>query len=157
MSTTSGPWPPPTGPSQPTTSPWQPPTASTPSGGNGLAIAALVVSGLALLVALGTAAWLVVPTGAWDADADYADFPDYTDLIGELDATEGTRITGDELEVEIARVLEDNGYQVDRVACPARVVVSSFDVVTCRSVVDGYAWVDQVLFESDGTFTLLRM
>ncbi len=124
---------------------WMPP--APPAQGRGLAIAALVLSGLALLVALGVGAGLVyLGSGAG-----------YTALTGELGAVEGERVAGADLETAITDLHESTGSLVEMVACPESSTVSVETVVTCRSVVDGADWIEHVLLHEDGTFTLLRL
>ncbi len=146
--------PPPGTPAQPTGTaypagpqhdPWRPPSA--PAAGQGLAVTALVLSGLALLVSLGVAVWLVyLSSGAG-----------YAALTGQVGPVEGGQVPGSDLEGAITELHEDAGGLVETVACPETVMVSAEVVVTCRSVVDGFDWIEHVLFDDDGSFTLLRM
>jgi hypothetical protein len=129
------------------------PAGPRPSGGRGLAITALVLSGLALLLATATALWTLLSWGStWDGAGGWGP------LTGQVQVADDGTVSGDVLARAIDEALTQDSYDVQSVSCPASVPVGPEEVVTCRSVADGFDWVEFVLFDdATGSFVLLRL
>jgi len=113
-----------------------------PRPGNGLAIAAVVMSGLALLGVLGFGLFMGV---------GMATAPSLV-LQGDVTPT-GTTVAGTELESALTRAVEDDGGQVDEISCPDTSAVGQGLVTVCHGSVDGFDWTGVVVFEDEsGTF-----
>jgi hypothetical protein len=111
---------------------------------NGLAIAAIVMSGLALLGVLGIAVVMGLAVAAG---------PSYV-LQGQVDPI-GKTVTGQALSSSLTKVIEDDGGQVDEVTCPDSSAVGQGLVTVCHGSVDGSDWTGVVVFEDEsGTFIL---
>lgn len=121
----------------------QPAMFQQPRPGNGVAIAAVAMSAVALLGVLAFAAlFFLAPGGAGWA------------LSGEVSPGSGT-VTAQALEDELTTLLEDDGAVVDELTCPASSPVGQGEVTVCRGDVDGADWIGIVVFETDsGEFVL---
>ena len=130
---------------------WSPPSPMGPVAfgeprrrGNGLAITAMVLSALALLVALGVAAALLFggpggPPGA---------------LSGQVTPVDQA-VASNNLQAELTKIITDDGGSVDTITCPDRSRVGQGLVTVCKGSVDGYDWTGIVVFEdAEGTFVL---
>jgi hypothetical protein len=112
--------------------------------GNGLAITAVVLSALALLVAIGVAIMMVGssaggPTGA---------------LSGQVTPVDKA-VASNDLQAELTKIITDDGGSVDTITCPARSQIGQGLVTVCKGSVDGYDWTGIVVFEdAEGTFVL---
>lgn len=121
----------------------QPALFQQPKPGNGLAIAAVAMSTLALLGVLAFAALLFLGPGG----GSWA-------LSGEVTPASGA-VTAQALEDELGSVLEEDGAVVDELTCPSSSPVGQGEVTVCRGDVDGADWIGIVVFESDsGEFVL---
>jgi hypothetical protein len=130
--------------SAPSTAPHQP-FAPAPQGGKGLAIAAIVLSALALLGVLAMAAFFFL--GPFAGGSHYV-------LYGEVGATSGT-VSDAVLRDAITAALEDEGSTADELTCPAESKVGQGLVTVCHGSVDGFDWTGIVVFEdADGTFVV---
>lgn len=119
------------------------PFGPAPKGGNGLAITAIVLSGLALLGVLAMAAIFVI--GPLVGGGGYV-------LYGEVDPL-GTSVSDVVLQEAIGTALEDQGSMADELECPAQSTVGQGLVTVCHGSVDGFDWTGVVVFEDDeGTF-----
>src|SRR6476469_9855019 len=97
----------------PLSAPPPPPPAPRTGGGRGLAITAVVLSGLALLGVLAVAAWMLVTTAP--ADDNGGTGP----LTGQLAAsTHGGRLPGDTLAEAVRDRITQDGGDVSRMDCP---------------------------------------
>ena len=131
---------------------WGPPPPPAPQGyaappkhGNGLAITAVVLSALALLVALGVAALLV--GGSSSAPPSGA-------LSGRVTPVD-KGVGGSDLQAELTTIITHDGSSVDTITCPARSEVGQGLVTVCKGSVDGYDWTGIVVFEdAEGGFVL---
>lgn len=128
----------------PSAAPHQP-FAPAPKGGNGLAITAIVLSGLALLSVLAMAAFLIL--GPLMGGGHYV-------LYGEV-AASGGAVTDVVLQDALNSALEDEGSTVDELTCPGESKVGQGLVTVCHGSVDGFDWTGIVVFEdADGTFVV---
>lgn len=126
------------------TAPPQPYTPA-PRGGNGLAVTAIVLSGLALLSVLAMAAFLFL--GPLGGGAHYV-------LYGEVHTTGGVATDAD-LQDAITAALEDEGSSAEDLTCPGESKVGQGLVTVCHGSVDGFDWTGIVVFEDeDGTFVV---
>lgn len=132
--------------------PWGPPNpmlpppgyVPAPKRGNGLAITAVVLSAVALLVAIGTAGFVVSGIAGGPPPA----------LSGRV-APVAKSVAGADLQIELRRVITDDGGSVDTITCPDRSQVGQGLVTVCKGSVDGFDWTGIVVFEDDGgTFVL---
>lgn len=121
------------------------PFSSAPKGGNGLAVTAIVLSGLALLGVLAMAAFVFV--GPIMGGAGYA-------LSGEVTVVDKGASYSD-LQEALVTAIEDDGGSVDEIVCPERSQVGQGLVTVCHGSVDGFDWTGIVVFEDDeGSFVL---
>ena len=135
---------------------WYPAPASPPApgsgrGGRGLAITAVVLSGVALLGVLAVAVWVLVATAPADGNSGITG-----PLTGQLaTSTGGGRVTGDALaEAVSARITQDGG-DVSRMDCPETPKVSQGVVTVCHGVISLSDYAVVVYFEDkSGRFTL---
>lgn len=105
---------------------------------NGLAITAIVLSGLALLSVLAMAAFLFFGpggSGTWV-------------LSGQVTPID-KGVTDVALQEALGRVIEDDGGSVDELECPVRSQVGQGLVTVCHGSVDGWDWTGVVVFEDD--------
>jgi hypothetical protein len=118
------------------------PFTPAPKGGNGLAITAIVISGLALLAVLGMAVFLGIGAAM---GGSYV-------LSGKVTVVDkGASYSA--LQDSLVAAIEDDGGAVDEVVCPERSQVAQGLVTVCHGSVDGYDWTGVVVFEDDeGTF-----
>ena len=122
---------------------WAPqPFAPAPKQGNGLAVTAIVLSGLALVSVLAMAAFIFLApggSGGWV-------------LSGEVTPIDNG-VTDVALRDSLVSLIEDDGGSVDEIECPPRSQVGQGLVTVCHGSVDGWAWTGVVVFEDDdGTF-----
>jgi hypothetical protein len=121
---------------------WAPqPFAPAPKQGNGLAVTAIVLSGLALLSVLAMAAFIFLAPGGsgWV-------------LSGEVTPID-KGVTDVALQDSLVSLIEDDGGSVDEIECPPRSQVGQGLVTVCHGSVDGWDWTGVVVFEDDdGTF-----
>ena len=122
---------------------WAPqPFVAEPKRGNGLAITAIVLSGLALLGVLALAAFILVGSGASGGWV----------LSGEVTPID-KGVTDVALQDSLASVIREDGGSVDKLECPPRSQVGQGLVTVCHGSVDGWDWTGVVVFEDDeGTF-----
>lgn len=128
---------------------WAPqqPFAPAPKQGNGLAITAIVLSGLALLSVLGMAAFMAVGV---------ASGPSWV-LEGRVTVVD-KGVQGPELEQALTSTIEDDGSYVGEIVCPARSQVGQGLVSVCHGSVDDWDWTGVVVFEDDlGTFIVNQL
>jgi hypothetical protein len=119
------------------------PLAPAPRGGNGLAITAIVLSGLALLSVLAMAAFLVIGSATGGGSSA---------LTGEVTVVDKGASHSD-LQAALVSAIEDDGGSVDEIVCPDRSQVGQGLVTVCHGSVDGFDWTGVVVFEDDkGTF-----
>ena len=112
--------------------------------GNGLAITAVVLSALALLVALGVAAAVLFGGPAGPPGA----------LSGQVTPVDQA-VASNNLQAELTKIITDDGGSVDTITCPDRSRVGQGLVTVCKGSVDGYDWTGIVVFEdAEGTFVL---
>jgi hypothetical protein len=115
---------------------------AAPKQGNGLAIAAVVMSGLALLGVIGLAVFFFVVAGSGGSWV----------LEGEV-AVVDHGVADLQLEQALTDALEEDGSFVDGIRCPPRSQVGQGLVTVCRGSVDGWDWTGVVVFEDDsGSF-----
>ncbi|MGN6300472.1 MAG: DUF4333 domain-containing protein [Angustibacter sp.] len=114
---------------QPAPAPW---SAPAPSRGPSpvLAIVALVVAGLALLVAVGTLVFALAMSGFFDSS--------YTLTGTAPQVVDGQPYSGALLATEVERVLRDDGSDVGPLTCPDTPRVDSDATTTCSGEVDGW-------------------
>ena len=122
---------------------WAPqPFTPAPRQTNGLAITAIVLSGLALLSVLAMAVFLFLGpggSGSWV-------------LSGQVTPVD-KGVTGPTLEEALGRAIADDGGSVDELECPVRSQVGQGLVTVCHGSVDGWDWTGVVVFEDDaGSF-----
>lgn len=130
---------------------WTPPPPVSPvvfgesrRRGNGLAITAVVLSAVALLVALGVAAALLFGGSGGPAGA----------LSGQVTPVDHG-VASNNLQAELTKIITDDGGSVDTITCPDRSAVGQGLVTVCKGSVDGYDWTGIVVFEdAEGTFVL---
>ena len=121
------------------------PFAPAPQGGKGLAITAIVLSGLALLGVLAMAVFLVA--GPMMGGGGYA-------LTGEVTVVDKGASYSD-LQDALVAAIEDDGGSVDEIVCPDRSQVGQGLVTVCHGSVDGFDWTGIVVFEDDeGSFVV---
>lgn len=128
---------------------WAPqqPFTAAPKQGNGLAITAIVIGGLALLGVLGLAAFMAV---------GIATTPSWV-LEGEV-AVVDKAVQGPELEKALTSTIEADGSLVGEMVCPARSQVGQGLVSVCHGSVDDWDWTGVVVFEDDtGTFIVNQL
>lgn len=117
--------------------------APAPKAGNGLALTAIVLSGLALLGVLAMAAFFFV--GPFMGGGSYV-------LAGEVTVVDKGASHSD-LQESLVTAIEDDGGSVDEIVCPERSQVGQGLVTVCHGSVDGFDWTGVVVFEDDeGTF-----
>lgn len=127
-------------------SPWPAQPMYQPAQRNGLAVAAVVMAGLALLGVLGLGVAMLVGSEMG---------PSWT-LQGEVQPVNG-QTAGDALERELRSLMEDDGSSVEKLTCPESAPVAQGEVAVCHGSVDDWDWTGVVHFEDDaGTFTLLQ-
>ena len=120
-----------------------PPFTPAPKGGNGLAITAILLSGLALLGVLAMAVFFFV--GPMMAGGGYV-------LTGEVTVVDKGASYSD-LQDALVAAIEDDGGSVDEIVCPERSQVGQGLVTVCHGSVDGFDWTGVVVFEDDeGSF-----
>lgn len=115
-------------------------------GGNGMAVAAVVMSGLALvgvivlgLLHLTQASGLGGPVGV---------------LHGTV-AVAGGQVGGGELASTLRGIVTDDGGDVESLTCPATSAVGAGEVTVCHGDVSGEEWAFIVVFEdASGTFVV---
>ena len=118
--------------------------ASPARRGNGLAITAVVLSALALLVAILTAGFVVAGSPGGPTPA----------LSGRVTPV-AKSAAGADLQTELRRVITGDGGSVDAITCPDRSPVGQGLVTVCKGSVDGFDWTGIVVFEDDaGTFVV---
>lgn len=122
---------------------WAPqPFPPAPKGGNGLAITAIVMSGLALLSVLAMAAFIFLGSGGSGGWV----------LSGKVTVVD-KGVSDLALQDALVTVIEDDGGSVDDLECPLRSQVGQGLVTVCHGSVDGWDWTGVVVFEDDdGTF-----
>ena len=122
---------------------WAPqPFAHAPKGGNGLAITAIVMSGLALLSVLAMATFIFVGSGGSGGWV----------LSGKVTVVD-KGVADLALQDALMAAIEDDGGTVDDLECPLRSQVGQGLVTVCHGSVDGWDWTGVVVFEDDdGTF-----
>jgi hypothetical protein len=131
---------------------WQQPPPVTfgyppPRQGNGLAIAGVVLGGLALLGVILMALFI----GVGSASA-----PSYV-LSGKV-APIGKTVVGSELQSSLTKAVEDDGGSVDEISCPDSSAVGQGLVTVCHGSVDGMDWTGIVVFEDEaGTFIVNQL
>ena len=120
-----------------------PPFAPAPKGGNGLAVTAIVLSGLALLGVLAMAVFFFA--GPMLGGGSYV-------LTGEVTVVDkGASYSA--LQDALVAAIEDDGGSVDEIVCPERSQVGQGLVTVCHGSVDGFDWTGVVVFEDDeGSF-----
>lgn len=136
---------------------WAPPQPPPPQGagaprqrGNGLAITAVVLSALALLVALGMAAFFVVGAAAGAAAGiGPGGGSGPSALTGRVTPID-KGVTGAELESELTTIITKDGGSVGTITCPDRSQVGQGLVTVCKGSVDDFDWTGVVVFEDDG-------
>jgi hypothetical protein len=120
--------------------------AAPPKRGNGLAVTAVVLSALALLVALGVAVALLVVGSSSGAPGGA--------LSGQVTPVDRA-VASNDLQAELTKIITDDGSSVDTITCPARSEIGQGLVTVCKGSVDGYDWTGIVVFEdAEGTFVL---
>jgi hypothetical protein len=123
------------------------PFQTPPRQGNGLAVTAIVLSGLALLGVLGLAAFFAVGASMG---------PSWV-LTGEV-AVSGSAVAGPELEAALVGLVEDDGGSVDEITCPESSTVGQGLVTVCHGGVDGWDWTGVVVFEdAEGGFIVNQL
>lgn len=132
-----------------------PPPAAAETRRNGIAVAALVISIVSLVVALGIL--LVAVIGGVAAFASVAGEDGYTLLGTAAGATEATPYPGEDLEVELDRVLENDWSTVQSLRCPETALVLADAETVCTGVIDEVDTTVTVTFEDGaGHFTFLQ-
>ena len=120
----------------------QQPFAPAPKGGNGLAITAIVLSGLALLSVLAMAAFIFFGSGGSGGWV----------LSGKVTVVD-KGVADIALQDALTSAIEDDGGSVDHLECPLRSPAGQGLVTVCHGSVDGFDWTGVVVFEDDaGTF-----
>lgn len=114
---------------------------------NGLAVAAIAISVVALLATLGMAAFIAVGTMAG---------PSWV-LSGEVRPT-GSSVSAADLESALTTLIEDDGSAVGEIVCPGSSAVGQGLVAVCHGSVDDVDWTGIVVFEDEsGTFTVNQL
>jgi len=125
----------------------QQPFAPAPRQGNGMAITAIVLSGLAIVCVIALAAFMGM--GA-------AMGPSWV-LEGSV-AVVDKGVQGPELEKALTSTIEDDGSYVGEIECPARSAVGQGLVSVCHGSVDDWDWTGVVVFEDDlGNFIVNQL
>ncbi|EWT00296.1 hypothetical protein N865_16525 [Intrasporangium oryzae NRRL B-24470] len=140
-------------PAQPAgwTQPWTPPAPYVPApragSGNGLAIAALVMSIIALVCVVGMGALAVLAGGGPGST---------TPMTGTLPSgSTVTPLSGADLSRTVSARIAQDGSTVDEMQCPATPKVAQGVVTVCHGTVDGGDWAVVVYFEDAiGSYTL---
>lgn len=123
------------------------PQAIPPRQRNGLAVAAIAISVVALLASIGAVVFIAAGTFAGGPAA----------LTGTVQPV-GAAVTGDELVSRLTKVIEDDGGSVGEITCPASSAVGQGLVTVCHGSVDDFDWTGVVVFEdASGTFTLQEL
>ena len=122
---------------------WAPqPFAPAPKQSSGLAITAIVISGLALLSVLAMALFAFFGpggSGTWVLSG----------TVTPIDKG----VTDEALQKALGIALDDDGSSVDTLVCPVRSQVGQGLVTVCHGSVDGLDWTGVVVFEDDaGSF-----
>jgi hypothetical protein len=113
-----------------------------PKSGNGLATAAIVMSGLALLGILALLAFIFLGPSA----------PGTYVLTGEVTVVDKGASHSD-LQQALITAIENDGGSVDEIVCPERSQVGQGLVTVCHGSVDGFDWTGVVVFEdAEGSF-----
>ncbi|HST49838.1 hypothetical protein [Jatrophihabitans sp.] len=130
---------------------WYPPPPAPRTGGRGLAITALVLSGLALLGVLIVGVGLLVMNAPSD-EGDSVTGP----LTGQLTASpHGGRVLGATLAEAVTDRITQDGGEVSRMDCPVTPKAGQGIVTVCHGVISMSDWAVIVYFEdTDGRFTL---
>jgi len=133
---------------------WYPAPAVPPSPagvGRGLAIAALVLSAVALVGVLAVAVWVLAVTSPADEGGGGTG-----PLTGQLSASAGGGpVTGDTLASAVSARITQDGGDVSRMDCPKTPKVGQGIVTVCHGVIDLSDYAIVVYFEDqDGRFTL---
>lgn len=122
--------------------------------GRGLAIAAIIMSSIALLGLLvlgGLAAWLI-STAASSGDAPV------TGTVRSLSLGQDGRLDAGSLEEAVRSAMGHQGGQVSSLDCPDTPEVAQGVVSVCHGEMDGSDWAFVVFFESaGGNFTIMPM
>ena len=127
-------------------SPWPAQPLYQPAPRNGLAVAAVVMSALALLGVIGIGIALVLGPGMAPSWA----------MQGQVQPV-NSATSGTALARELRVLMEDDGSSVQKVTCPESAPVGQGEVAVCHGRVDDFDWTGVVHFEDDaGTFTLLQ-
>jgi hypothetical protein len=118
----------------------QQPRPLPPKQGNGLAIAAIVLSSLALLaVFVGFVAQMMMGLvfgGLMTAFGGSG--PTVSGLTGTApQVVSGQEYPGSQLENEVSRVMSGDGFDATQLTCPATPQVSTDVVTECHGIVDG--------------------
>lgn len=142
-----------------------PPNTPAPRQNNGLAIAAIVVAGVALLMGLGFFVFQaffgllmggLMSSFGGSGPMDGGFTPGDSGLLGTApQVVAGQAYPGALLADEVSRVARDAGGDMGSVTCPDTREVKSEAVVECRGAMDGSSWDFRVTFEDGlGHFTL---
>lgn len=127
--------------------PWGLPTPAPRAPSPALAIIALVVAGVALLVALATIVFVLGASGTFDSS--------YTLTGTAPQVVQGQPYSGAQLAAEVERVLSDDGSDVGDLTCPDTATVDSDARTTCSGEVDGWQETLTVDFQDgEGHFVL---
>jgi hypothetical protein len=112
---------------------------------NGLAIAAIVMSGLALVGVFAVVAFIGIGVASGPPGV----------LSGTVTPI-GKTVVASELERSLTGVIEDDGGTVDQITCPDSSAVGQGLVTVCHGSVDGYDdWTGLVVFEDEkGSYIL---
>ena len=115
---------------------------------NGLAVAAVAMSAVALLVSLGIAAFIAIGVASGGSGV----------LAGTV-APSGGAVANDVLVPALTSVIEDDGGSGGKITCPGSSAVGQGLVTVCHGSVDGFDdWTGIVVFEdSSGTFSLQEL
>ena len=135
-------------PGQAWSQPVMPPYGAPPRQRNGLAVAAVAMSAVALLVSLGIAAFIAIGVASGGSGV----------LTGTV-APSGGAFANDVLVPALTSVIEDDGGSVGKITCPGSSAVGQGLVTVCHGSVDGFDdWTGIVVFEdSSGTFSLQEL
>jgi hypothetical protein len=126
---------------------------TTPAGpGRGLAVAAVVLAGLALLVALLALAVGGVAALAGDSSGGYGQ------LRGTITPAKGGALTGSALAKEVATKVSEDGGEPEGITCPATAKVAQDVTTVCHGSDYGENSTFVVFFEDGkGAYTLLEI
>jgi Domain of unknown function (DUF4333) len=135
----------------PPTQPYGQPLA--PKQKNGLAIAALLVAGFALLVAVGGFVSQIFMGMMFSGPTPFG-----ADMQGTApQVVTGQTYSGTLLQGEVSRVIRGDGGQVLSISCPATRAVEAGAVAVCHAVIDGSDSSVSVTFDDGlGHFTLVE-